>query len=73
MSAIKTKNITDAFFQLQMGKTIQPVGSNGIMWMGFGVIYWRNYGQSANKANKRELRWIFRVIFKSKTYDFIVL
>jgi hypothetical protein len=56
-----------------MGKTIQPVGSNGIMWMGFGVIYWRNYGQSANKANKRELRWIFRVIFKSKTYDFIVL
>lgn len=35
------------------------------------VIYWRHYGQSANAANLKELRWIIETIFKTTPVEFL--
>ena len=35
------------------------------------LFCWRNYGSSANKATKAELRWILKVIFKLSPEEFI--
>jgi hypothetical protein len=67
----KTKNIHDAMDALHAGKAIQPDGTTGRIWMSANdkYIYWEHYGRAAETVNKRNLRWIFRVIFKSKTYN----
>lgn len=35
------------------------------------LIYWRHYGQSANAANLKELRWIIETIFKTTPVEFL--
>lgn len=32
---------------------------------------WQNYGSSANRANKKELKWVIETIFKMKPVDFL--
>jgi hypothetical protein len=69
----KTKNIHDAMDALYAGKAIQPDGTWGRIWMDYGqggrYIFWLHYGGSAERVSLRDLRWIFRVIFESKTYN----
>ena len=70
---MKTKNLKQAFEDIKNGKTIQPKGTRGKIWVYFGYIYWENYGQSANNININELRWIFKTIFNSKNYEYTVI
>lgn len=35
------------------------------------LFYWSNYGNSANKATKKDLLWIITVIFEMCPIDFI--
>lgn len=32
---------------------------------------WQNYGSSANRANKKELKWVIETIFKMKPIEFL--
>ncbi len=36
-------------------------------------IYWQHYGQSAKSVSMENLRWVFRVIAKSDTYDWEIV
>ena len=46
-----------------------------VLWIGEGYrgvyIYWRNFGSSASKNNKTDLRWIIEHIFKTTAVDFL--
>ena len=56
-----------AFFCLKNGYILHVDGENGggEIWENNGYFHWRYFGQSANKATKKELQWIFETIFKS--------
>lgn len=34
-------------------------------------IFWRNYGQSANKMTKKDLAWVLKEIFKMSPAEFL--
>lgn len=46
--------------------------SESIADFGKPYIYWRNYGQSANKPTLQNLRWILREIFKTSPSEFLM-
>lgn len=46
--------------------------SESIADFGKPYIYWRHYGQSANKPTLQNLRWILRVVFKMTPGEFLM-
>ena len=41
------------------------------LYKGKKFFYWNHYGSSANKATKKNLKWIIEVIFKMTPEEFI--
>jgi hypothetical protein len=70
---MKTTNLKNAFNCLLDGNIIQPLNSNGKIWIYNGYIFWQNFGRSAEKIKISELRWIFKTIFKNNDYTFNIL
>lgn len=70
----KQRKIREVMQALNDGKTVKI--DNGALWKGRchvsgeKLIYWRHYGQSANKCNLKELTWIINTIFEKKRKDF---
>ena len=72
--ATKKEKLLNAYNRIKKGETI--VCNGCVMWRyydpcaGYWVIEWRNYGQSANRMNFENFKWIVDVIAKSKDYLF---
>lgn len=80
------KALEEIYYNLEDGKEYgyyydpsNPVIEEKLFWWvlcgywsnGKHYIGWRNFGQSANKFNKRELRWVLQIIFKMTPSEFI--
>lgn len=71
----KNKKIREVMKLLDNGKTVK-INGHGELWLGRcrvsgkTLIYWRNFGQSANGRNLKELTWIINTIFNCKGKDF---
>lgn len=74
----KTEKIKEIMKFLDKGYFIKipcEHGSTGILWEKYGrdckkYIYWKNFGESANRRNLRDLTWIINTIFQKKGKDF---
>ena len=70
----KTKILKNAYNRIKNGEKL--VCNGCVMWKyydpfaGHNVIEWRNFGQSANRMNFDNFKWIVEVIAKSTDYIF---
>jgi hypothetical protein len=66
----KKQTVKEIMTLLDNGKTVYI--EDGCLWegncrlTGRRLIYWRHYGQSANRRNLRDLTWIINTIFERK-------
>ena len=57
------QSIRDIKTLLNKGYIVKVKGG-GCLWLNNKYIFWRHYGQSANKNTLKDLRWILKVIFE---------
>ena len=80
----KTEKLKMAYNELKNGKIIEFISDEGKMyncrcWIkksetkNRNQIHWRCFGQSANRMNISNLRWIAKTIAKCTTYDFNIV
>lgn len=71
----KKEKIEKVMYLLELGKTVY-INYSGYLWLRYDekakrqVIMWRNFGESANRKNIKELTWIINTIFDCKYKDF---
>ena len=72
----KKEKIRQVMKLLEQGKTVYINSGYGYLWLGRcrvsgkTLIYWHNFGQSANRKNLKELAWILNTIFDCKYKNF---
>lgn len=80
----KTEKLKLAYNKLKEGNIIEFISDEGKMyncrcWIQKSEvknryhIHWRCFGQSANRMNISNLRWIAKTIAKCTTYDFNIV
>lgn len=81
----KTDKLKNAYKDMKNGKIIEFLSDNGgyncKCWVANSnnsadkrkYIFWRGYGQSANRMSLNELRWIAKMIAKCTTYDYRIV
>lgn len=42
-----------------------------VMYKDGNLIHWRHFGESSNRCNLKDLKWIIKVIFKTTPEKFI--
>ena len=74
---MKTENLKNAYKAIKQGKIIDCNGCRiWIAWSEHGgheYIFWRSYGQSAERLGLQNLRWIMKQIAGSEDYSFKVV
>lgn len=61
--------LKEIFYLLQEGNIVQV--NKGNLWVSrdYKYIYWRHFGQSANRNNQKELAWILKTILNVEDID----
>lgn len=74
---MKTKNLKRMYNDLRLGAIIDCNGCQ--IYRDYSerdkreYFFWRHYGASANRVTLSDLRWIVKVIAKSKDYSYEIL